>query len=399
MTDILKSRCYYETPHDVANEFAHFVSRFMQSTKHNLFLKKKISVLDIFAGDGRLGNTISEVALKKNVNINLTFVEIDNEKIGLISPEDPNSRIICADAFSWNAKKKYDIIVTNPPFDNLNINKSKTLGFLWDDVKRAGKNTYGLSILRCLELCEAGGMVAAIAPFNWISGVNSEILYDQLLNICEKIHISAFNHRHIFRNVLQDIGFQIFRKKQIENNTKSKIYFSYNGFKNKSIKKTVFKDTHDDKSIKVRVGTIVWNRKKEFLKSTDINGIALIYGGNIDHNGVLVLKNEKYANRQFIQKSGITDQDIIAKPAILIRRTLRGSPGNWKIDSCLLNGDLRYVTENHIIVIELLSNRFNHTKFHKSLISQINEYYYNSGSPNLSTKMVSKIANQLISQV
>ena len=60
------------------------------------------------------------------------------------------------------------------------------------------------------------------------------------------------------------------------------------------------------------------------------------------------------SNRQFIKPSGMSNGDLIKKNAILLRRTLRGSPGNWIVDSTvIMNRDQPFTAENHVIVVEL----------------------------------------------
>ena len=143
------------------------------------------------------------------------------------------------------------------------------------------------------------------------------------------------------------------------------------------------------------MGPIVWNRKREFLRDSNEEAILLIYGGNIDHEEKLNLENHKYSHKQFILRSKITESDIIKNPAILIRRTLRGHPGAWKIDSCFIRSNFEYTVENHVIIVEILSDQLDDKKLYFALIQRIKEYYYYSGTPSISTKIVNNLATQV----
>jgi len=396
MSNNNKSVCYFETPYDIALEFGNDIYNFIIEKKLSLLDKNEISVLDIFAGDGRLGNIIVKIASNHHRKIDTTYVEIDAEKLKLIKPYLKSSNLINKNAFEWDTQIKYDIIISNPPFGILNKKNSKLYGFLWNDVRNSAMNLYGLSILKCLDLCSDEGIVAIIAPFSWLRGVNSKKFRSEISKITSSVYITAFNHRGIFKKVIQDVGFQIFLKRGGNNFEKSKIYFKYNGFKNQLIRESDLRNVVRSKFINVRVGPIVWNRKREFLRDSNEGSILLIYGGNIDHEGNLNLENLKYSHKQFISRSGITESDIIKNPAILIRRTLRGHPGSWKIDSCLIRYDLEFTVENHVIIVELLSDQLDYKNFYFSLIDRIKEYYYYSGTPSISTKVVNNLATQVV---
>jgi hypothetical protein len=390
-----KSICYFETPYDIAFKFGKDIYNFIIEKKLSLLYKNEISVLDIFAGDGRLGNAIVKIASNHHRKIDTTYVEIDAEKLKLIKPCLNTYNLINKNAFEWNPQIKYDVIISNPPFEILNKKNSKLYGFAWNDVRNSAMNLYGLSILKCLDLCSDEGIVAVIAPFSWLRGVNSKKFHSEISKITSSVYISAFNHRGIFKKVIQDVGFQIFLKRGDNNSEKSKIYFKYNGFENQLIRESNLRKVVKSSFINVRVGPIVWNRKREFLRDSNEEAILLIYGGNIDHEEKLNLKNNKYSHKQFILRSEIAESDIIKNPAILIRRTLRGHPGAWKIDSCFIRNNLEYAVENHVIIVELLSDQLDYKNFYLSLIDRIKEYYYYSGTPSISTKVVNNLATQV----
>ncbi len=395
MSNTNKSICYFETPHDIAIKFGKDIYNFIIEKKLSLLYKNEISVLDIFAGDGRLGNAIVKIASNHHTKIETTYVEIDAEKLKLIKPYLETANLINKNAFEWNPQIKYDVIISNPPFEILNKKKCKLYGFAWNDVRNSAMNLYGLSILKCLDLCSDEGIVAVIAPFSWLRGVNSKKFRSEISKITSSVYVSAFNHRGIFKKVIQDVGFQIFLKRGDNNFEKSKVYFKYNGFKNQLIRESDLNKVVKSSFINVRVGPIVWNRKREFLRDSNEEAILLIYGGNIDHEEKLNLENHKYSHKQFILRSEITESDIIKNPAILIRRTLRGQPGAWKIDSYFIRSNLKYTVENHIIIVEILSDQLDDKKFYFALIQRIKEYYYYSGTPSISTKVVNNLATQV----
>jgi len=389
----------YPTPKEVVNEFCTFAFNY----SHRKFKNKEVQVLDIFSGDGRLGRTIESELLNNTYAPKVTFVEVLKDSISKI-PKKRNYTILNKNVFHYHPKNKFDLVVSNPPYLVLNSKTAEELGIDWSLAKDSSKNLYALSIIKGLELCKDGGILCVIAPFGYLRGYYSEKFKNTLEKYCEKIIVKANDARNLFEGVNQDIGFQLFVKRT--RNSKNKLtdwQFGYNGHPIKSI--TNFSEDRlntENKSkstINVRVGPIVWNRSSDNLRSKDNTDTSVvIYGSNIKQNHSFNFEIKKLESRQFITNNGLLKNDIIQKPAILFRRTLRGKPGKWIIDSAILKNDdsNTYTAENHTIVIELDDFKDSQIEIIRGMISKlIIEYYYISGSPTISTKVVKSLIQKL----
>ena len=384
---------WHATPEKFSAEFRAIITPFVRK-KFNQ--RRKVVILDLFAGDGRLGKEAESILHQKNTYT--TYVEVVKNRAKKIKGSPSKYAVIVQNAFSWEPNKKFDLIVSNPPYQLLTGNDSEKYGFSWDYAREHARNLYAMGIVKCLELCEANGMVAVIAPFSWLRGQQSEKFRTKIESYCSYVFIKANNNRGIFEDVHQDVGIQIFFRRNLGHSEATKWLFSYNGSK-KYVPITVHNSNKFKKisNLKIRVGPIVWNRSKKHLASTKNNKtIPLVYGGNISHDGTLNLESERYSKKQYIRMSGVQKTDLYHSPLLLIRRIMRGRPGKWEIDSCLLTKKIFCTVENHVIVIQLPTISTDKAKkFHKQLISKLTKYYYLSGSPNISTRVVQEIAGKI----
>jgi hypothetical protein len=384
----------YPTPEKLNDQFTEVVLNYLKKLNFN---KKSASVLDLFAGDGRLGKSISESLIKNKYEIDLTYIEIEKKEISLIDKKFNKPTLLNKNVFEWSPKKRYKIIVSNPPYLILNSLKSKELGFDWNYAKSYGRNLYTLGIIKGLELCEEGGILAIISPFSWLRGEFSSKFRERINKICSDVFIKANKQRTVFKNVNQDIGIQIFRKRKKNDESETDWKFSYNGY---APKKILFKNFNKKSKLfttsRVVVGPVVWNRKKEFLVKDKKNAALVIYGGNIGRDGGLHFDSPRYKDKQYIKKSALIKSDLFESPLILIRRIMRGIPGKWEIDSCLIDKKFVCTAENHVIVVEIPNDKIKSFKlFHEKLMSRLRKYYYLSGSPSISVMVVKQILKEL----
>lgn len=390
----------FETPKNIVNEFSEFVINKYVKCNCTKIKKGQTSILDLFAGDGRLGiKLISDLAPYINSTM-MTFVEFDESKTKLIKPEVKYYEIFKENVFAWEPGKKFDLVITNPPYQLLNVKNSEQYGFSWKMAKKFCRNLYALGIIKGLDLCHQEGVLAFIGPFSWLRNYYSSDFRKELATLCSNISIKAYNHRRVFMDTSQDIAFQYFQKRKKGNDNPCTIEFTYNETNpirlDLSEPKIIAKNTLNNSSI--RVGPIVWNRRKKNLVSKkNVESIPLIYGGNIRTGNNLDLEIPRYHNKQYIKKAGLSQSELSRSPMILIRRTLRGYPGKWKIDSCVIDKkNLICTIENHVIVIELPKNYEHCYKLNNNLLDELYEHYNITGSPNISTIIVKNIVERII---
>ena len=83
-------------------------------------IEKNISICDIGAGSGNISITLKKL-FEDFKNVNITAIEISDKAIEVIKKNEANIlkeniNIINADAFTFVPQKKFDIIVSNPPY-------------------------------------------------------------------------------------------------------------------------------------------------------------------------------------------------------------------------------------------------------------------------------------------
>lgn len=389
----------HETPPSLAEEFAELIGQYITEAYRKQEMNSELRILDIFAGDGRLGNIVSKSLCSLFKSIHVTFVEIDFLREIEIAPCISDFEIIKKNVFTWHSKDRFDLVVSNPPYLMINAKRAKELGLPWNRAKVWLRNLYGLGISRGLELCKEGGLLGVIAPFSWLRGFYGRDFREEISKICSDVYVKGNNHRGIFRGAVQDTGIQIFRKK-LEKGKGLGVCewrFCYHGSEIFDLGDDPLNldSNQEEKSIKVRVGPIVWNRKKDFLRSDAIGSVLLIYGGNIRPKGILDTTMKRYAEKQYVRTNALNPGDTLKAPFILIRRTLRGEPGNWKIDSCLVIKEMECTAENHVIVVELTNPNISPIDLHDRLIEELNRYYYVSGSPSISANVVRMLSTML----
>lgn len=381
----------FPTPSALVEDFAEEFSKYAVEVLSKSKTKKQcIRIADFFSGDGRLGIAIGKRLEKAlSIDVALCFLEANPLRAKAIVLPSKKSEIVVADGFKTTIESQFDLVVSNPPYLSLDRARSKKLLLDWELVKSGGGNLYGLAMLKCIAACKAGGLVGVIAPFGWTRGVLSSQLRTELTSSTEKIVVHALPDRSLFPNVHQDIAFQFFVKRNENAIASGEALFGINGHPFSPLDLNTSKSVGKKEGIRVRVGPLVWNRTTLKLKSTDKNAVLIVNGGNIDA-GKLETSLKKYEKRQYVSRKGLNMSDVSRAPLLLLRRTLRGRPGEWKVDSYLRTSDFRCVAENHVIAIELPKDikRAQAEKLQRAICTKILDIHSVSGTPNLSVLTV-----------
>jgi hypothetical protein len=390
----------HPTPDSLVGEFASLVSAYLKTKRQGNSHQRTLRMLDLFAGDGRLGNEVASRLLPYFRSINVRFVEIDRSKILSMKPKIASYATINRNAFSWRANSRFDVIVSNPPYQILNAKSSIDLGIPWDLAKKCMRNLYGLGIVRSLGLLEEKGVLAVIAPFGWIRAVHGKPFREYIEQNCRSVIVRANNHRGLFKGITQDTAIQLFERRSKLEKQKTVWRFGYNGSRYIDIYPN--RDNNrvglSEDRARVRVGPIVWNRETRDLRATARGSLPIVYGGNITHLGQLDFSVQKYKQKQYIQGSALKQHEVFRSPLILIRRTMRGVPGNWQLDSCLVESGLVCTVENHVIAIQLTSANEPANGIHQELRNSLESYYRISGSPTISGRVVRHLLADILDQ-
>ena len=151
--------------------------------------EKNISICDIGAGSGNISITLKKL-FEDFENIDITAIEISDKAVEVIKKNEVNIlkekiNIINADALTFESEKKFDIIVSNPPYVALKDknNLQKDLDFEPETALYSGYD--GLDFYR--------NFFAVMDKYLKLGGAFFfEIGFNQgkeLLNICESFNI------------------------------------------------------------------------------------------------------------------------------------------------------------------------------------------------------------------
>ena len=393
---------YYPTPSTLVKEFSIAFEQFLNSLDlSTVNPSRQLRVADIFAGDGRLGRAIVErISPCCALVPHLTYVESDSRKFSVDRLRHGSEAFLLENAFLHNPGRLYDIVVGNPPFLSLNAATARKFGLPWDVVNRKGRNLYGLALSHAIQICRPGGIVAFICPFGWLQGAFGYELRRTILEKCDKAIVRALSSRLLFSGAQQDVAFHFFRKATHESGSKlSSILFSIDGKQGQQVSLYAGKFNHNAKEVfRVRVGAVVWNRSRSSLTGESEGRLPIVYGGNIAENDKLCFLHDRYRHRQYVRNGASLNDLVSCGPAILLRRVLRGRPGNWKIDSVVISKARRVVVENHVIIVQLPAHFTLQQGRHlrSELATALLESVASLGSPNLSVDLVHRALLKIV---
>ncbi len=406
-TETVKWECVgmHPTPEPVIEQLGNLVKDYFHSRlrSESARIENRLRLLDVFAGDGRLGQRISDHLKVLFPCQELTFVEYRTGVVWKNHSTFEDLTVYETEAFQWEMDSKFDLVVCNPPYLRLNAKQAGELGLRWERVRGAGRNVYGLGLLTALEACRAGGLVAAIAPFGWLRGIEHRQFRCEVARYCDEVLVKAYRQRRVFENVSQDIALQLFERRKEPNRVRTtKVLFGYRDSAQSEEVCLFENSSHSEPVGKVRVGTVVWNRKRPLLTavSSKEDKVPLIYGGNIRPDGSLDLRIPRYAGRQFLLRSAVGCGEVVRAPVILLRRTLRGCPGRWVVDSALITESLDCAVENHVIAIELPREWGDEwcEQLREELCRRLVCFYFVGGSPTVSVEIVKGLLSEIASE-
>jgi predicted RNA methylase len=348
-----------------------------------------LNVLDACAGDGRLGHAVAKRLARLGFQPKLTLVEADVRRIGSHSTSYEAEQVV-GDFYAFQPSRSFDVVVSNPPYLALSRAEADRLNLEWSHVIDCGRNLYSLALAKCLSICNIQGIVGLLAPHGWVRNWYGNGLRARINCEVERVDIYASSSRRLFPGVHQDVAAQVFelRSMRVEGaNASVRISYDHSAFDSIVLPTRPVAPRQDTE--RVRVGPFVWNREKDLL-SVRAFGLPVVYGGNITSDGRLDLKVPRYRGRQFVAKSRVPLGYITRGSCLLIKRSLRGGPGDWKLDAALLNDAPPFVAENHVIVIEFSKqpDREKISRMCSEIVRTIERDHRHHGHPNVSVSIV-----------
>lgn len=399
----------HPTPDTLALTFGAVVSAWVRESASAK--KRSLRVLDACSGDGRLGHSVAAHLVRMGYSVQVTFVEVDRAACNLIEMSATYGiQVVCSNLFSFEDKRGFDLVVSNPPYQAISRSDALKFGFSWAEVEAAGRNLYGLSIKKCIELTKRVGCVALIAPHGWLKNGFSGGLRQFVTDRVTHVEVDAFSRRTLFPGVNQDTAFQrLTVNKSFLNQSGTMAKSPVNvklGFDQGAVR--YFHISGDEgpgpatvSPFRVRIGPLVWNRQKAWLQRKSNRTVVVVNGPNVGKDGQLNLGDARTRHRRYINAVKAPADYVTRAPFIVLKRTMRGSPGRWIVDVAYVRErGFSCVAENHTIVIEVVDTAYagRLPELHMHLAERVRLLHEFHGHPNLSVALVRRAVEELIAQ-
>jgi len=333
------------------------------------------SILEPSAGTGQFMHKLLK-RTRRNENRRIVAMDNDINSINILKEQFSkmeNVKIINDDFLTHKFKRKYKLIIGNPPYFETILTKEQKEEF--SDVIYGRTNIYTLFIKKCIDLLDDNGVLAFVLPMSMLSGKYFEKLRNYIIRYCniKKIVLKSTNN---FEEVQQQIILLVLKKrysdkvseKYIVERQDGKILFSTHYKQlNKLINNT---KTIESLDCIVETGKFVRNQNKDLIlekQTKKQKRIRLIWSHNVNNDE---LNNDKKKNKGiYVKKTDETKQIAITAPFIVCKRIVNKSA------SCFENvliteeeyGSTEFICENHVNVIR--GDIKNLEIIHKSLLN------------------------------
>ena len=247
-----------------------------------------------------------------------------------------------------NIKGKFDLIVGNPPYFNIN---KKLIDTKYYEHFEGRPNIYIIFILKCIELLNEKGVCAFVLPINFLNCIYYNKTREHINNTCKILDIKIYKNDK-FIDTIQKTCSLIIQKEKSDN---SEYIYERNGIKSFHTKENIKrmkmlsegKETIQSIGFSVSVGTVVWNQCKDIL-TTDETQTRLIYSSDLKKDNQIVKSEFKdLQKKNYIQQQGYND------PILIVNRGYGN--GDYKFNYAVV--DMKnYLIENHLIVIKSKQN-------------------------------------------
>lgn len=252
---------------------------------------------------------------------------------------------------------RYDLIVGNPPY--CVCEKGYKLDESFQPYIVGRPNTFGLFLLKAINLLNDGGLLAFIISKSCLNAAYYAKIRNYVKATCHILEIIVFDGQSQFIDTEQATIGLILQKKGSEKSPKSKRAKPEDLLCNYSVligENYIF--TPDSATLRsilsgattlrqmglgVRTGSVVWNQVKEML-TTDSTETMLIYNTNITVEHTVEARTfSNQEKKQYIQGvEGKTDEVLVVN---------RGNGNSkYKLQYALIGGggELTYLVENHL---------------------------------------------------
>lgn len=212
--ELRKKKSQFFTEYEIAEQMVNFID----VNKYKYY--KKIDILEPSAGFGMLifcilNKFINELSIKE---VNIVAYELDSkifsslniilkeiEKYLLDKDICVKYKLINDDFTNETSEKKYDIIISNPPYSKISKNTSICDSLRNLNISIEQPNLYHIFIAKSLSLLKKEGEYIALTPRNYLVGKYTRNLREWILNNFSIINLHSFKSRAMFKEVNQEV--------------------------------------------------------------------------------------------------------------------------------------------------------------------------------------------------
>lgn len=368
-----KEKGIYFSPFNIIKKTCDTISEY--SCINNLSIK---DILEPSCGSCEIIKYINNIY--NNVNIdgieydNTIFDNIKDIKFG----NNNNINLLNMDYLNYNITKKYDLIITNPPYF---IIKKEEVDKKYYEYFEGRPNIFVLFIVHSLFKLNENGILAFILPKSFCNCLYYNKLRLFINNNYKIIDVIDCSNEKYLETEQDTIILIIQNTKNINNENyiyKNDNILLINTKENINKINNLLKDstTLEKLNFNVKVGEIVWNQCKDILTDDDTK-TRLIYSSDIKDSKLTMKKYKNDSKKNFI------DLDGISGPVIVVNRGY--GTGKYDFNFCMLDYDDNYLIENHLIMIKYdiescnLMDKYGYYK-----IKELNEIL--DSMPNINSK-------------
>jgi len=334
-----KNNGQYMTPYDIIEE-----------SLKTLPKSHYKSILEPSCGTGQFIEKIQEKYKKAKI----TGIEIDTVIYNIINNNfNNNIDIINNDFLLYDFKdKKYNLIIGNPPYFELEQKNSKYKEIInnYKEYLCGRVNIYSLFLLKSIEILD--DVLLFVIPTSLLSSKYFEGVRKFIIKKCNIRNIKILNSDN-FEDAQQQTMIFIIQKLKDNNINNGKyiiklgetIIFNENYETcNNYLKNKIF---IKDLNCVVKTGSVVWNQHKDSLTNDDKNNVILIYPRNLNSEENTIELSSHDKKKQYINSSKYK-KITINGPLIAINRIIGIKDITLK-PVLIKTGN--YYFENHINII------------------------------------------------
>jgi type I restriction-modification system DNA methylase subunit len=290
------------------------------------------------------GKNITGVEFNTTIYNRISGIQFSNNNVTLLNQDFTK--------FQPPHQTNYDLIIGNPPYF---VIRKETVPPQYEEYINGRPNIFGLFIIHSLSMLAENGILAFIVPTSFLNSAYYSKIREYIHDTCKIIDIIDFKHLNLFIDTEQDTFGLVIQKTQ---NKESQIGYSYK-FGNNYIFTSNYQElvqllegstTLKNLGLFVKTGNVVWNQHKDKLTSDPSEGALLLYNSNITQTNEIEIKSFK--NDEKLQYINIEGTKFLANTGCCIVVNRGNGNSEYKLNYSLVKGDVPYLAENHLNVID-----------------------------------------------